>query len=686
MQTDQAPPVAKTVPYETTRHGETRTDPYFWLRDRSDPDVVAYLEAENAHTEAVLADAQALRRELYEEMKGRIKETDETVPVRRGPYLYSQRTEEGRQYPVYLRRRDTSDAPEEMLLDQNALAEGHPYCRLGAFEVGPDQRLLAYSVDNTGAEKFTLFVKDLETGELLPDRVPDTYYGVAWAEDGRTVYYTVLDEAMRPFKLYRHVLGQDPAEDALVYHEPDEAYFVSVSKTRSRAYLLLTLESNDTTEVRFLPADRPEGEFVPLEPRRKGVEYSVDHHGDRFLIVTNDGAKNFKLVEAPVSSPGRASWRELIPHRPDVLLDGIDAFRDHLAVYEREAGLKRIRLTDPDARNARSVEFPEPVYTYRPGPNEEFDSATLRFTYTSLVTPNSVIDYDMGTGAWVERKREEIPSGYDPSLYASERLSAEAPDGARVPISLVYRADTPRDGSAPLLLYGYGSYGFSTDPAFSANRLSLLDRGWIFAMAHVRGGSELGREWYEQGKLLHKKNTFTDFIACAEYLVTQGYARSDRLAIQGGSAGGLLMGAVVNARPELFGAVILAVPFVDVINTMCDPTLPLTMIEYDEWGDPNDRTYYDYMLSYSPYDNVEAKDYPAMLFLAGLNDPRVAYWEPAKMAAKLRATKTDRNPLLLKTEMGAGHGGPSGRYDYLHEVALQYAFLLRTVGAAEAGG
>ena len=674
------PPVARQVPRETTLHGETLADPYHWLRDRSDPEVLAYLEAENAHAEQVLAHTKHLREQLYAEMRGRIKETDVTVPVKRDDYYYYRRTEEGKQYPIFYRRRGSLDAPEQQLLDQNALAEGHTYCRIGAYTLSPDHRLLAYSLDTSGAEAYTLYIKDLETGELLPDQVPNTYYGIEWANDNRTVFYNVLDEAMRPYKLFRHTVGTDPSQDTLAYHEPDASYFLWITRTKSGAYLLLTLESTTTSEVHYLPAGEPGGSFTVIQPRQHGMEYTVDHHGDQFLIVTNDDAKNFKLVAAPVTAPAKQYWHELIPHRPDVLIDGVDAFADHVALYERRGGLQRMQIIRPDGSGGRSVEFPEPVYTYKPGPNEEFASSELRFTYTSLVTPNSVIDYDMAAATWTVRKQDEIPSGYDPVLYTSERLTATAPDGAQVPISVVYRKGIARDGQNPLLLYGYGSYGYSYDPAFSANSLSLLDRGFVVAIAHIRGGSELGRAWYETGRLLQKKNTFTDFIACAEHLIAQGFTSSEGLAITGRSAGGLLMGAVMNMRPDLFRAVVAGVPFVDLINTMTDPSLPLTVIEYEQWGNPNEKEYFEYMCSYSPYDNVAPQAYPNILLTAGLNDPRVSYWEPAKLAAKLRATKTDSNALLLKTDTTSGHGGPSGRYDHLEETAFEYAFLLDVLG------
>jgi oligopeptidase B len=675
MSSTLQPPIARRIPHETTMHGETLVDPYYWLRDRSNPEVIAYLNAENDYLVQVMRHTQPLQEKLYAEMRGRIQEIDCSVPAKRGEYYYYSRMEAGRQYPICCRKRGL-DGQEELLLDQNQLAEGHGYFNLGVYKVSPNQQMLAYSIDTSGAEMYTLFVKDLATGALLPDQALNTYYGVEWANDNRTIFYSVLDEAKRPYKLFRHTVGTDSSQDALAYHEVDQAFHLNLAKTRSNAYLLIVLESTNTTEVRFAPADHPAAEFAVVQQRTHGIEYAVAHHGDRFLIVTNDQARNFKLVEAPIATPCREYWRDLIPHRPAVLIDGIDTFRDYLTIYERENGLKRIRVARPDGGEVGYVPFPEPVYTFTPGPNEEFDTATLRFTYTSLVTPDSVIDYDMRAGTWELKKQAEIPSGYDPSLYQSERVFATAADGARVPISLVYKKGLARDGYNPMLLYGYGAYGYTIEPNFSANRLSLLDRGFIFGIAHIRGGSDLGRAWYDEGKLLHKRNTFTDFIACAEHLIAAGYTSSDCLAIMGGSAGGLLMGAVVTMRPDLFKAVIAHVPFVDVINTSNDPSLPLVVIEYEQWGDPADKATYDYMKSYSPYDNVMATGYPHLLVTSGLNDPRVGFWEPAKWAAKLRATKTDQNVLLLKTNMSTGHFGASGRYNELKEVAREYAFLL----------
>jgi oligopeptidase B len=672
--------VARAVPRVHTVHGESRIDEYFWLRNRDDPEVLAHLEAENRYTERMMRHTAGLQERLYQELRGRIRECDHSVPTREDGWLYYSRTEAGAQYPIFCRREDRTDAPEEVLLDLNQLAAGHAYFRMGAFEVSPDHRLLAYSADTTGAESFTLYVKDLATGALVPERIEGASPAAAWANDSRTLFYILLDEVRRPSRLFRHVVGANPAEDVLAHHEPDEAFFLDIHRTRSREFLILDLGSHSTSEARYLSADEPAGELRVVEPRRPGIEYGVTHHGDRFYIVTNDGAPNFRLVSAPVASPGREHWMPVLPYRPEVKVDAAEAFRRHLVVWERRDGLRQLRVVELATGREHLVAFPEPVYTVRPNENPEFDTTVFRFSYTSLVTPNSVVDYDLAARTWTVRKQTEVVGGYDPSAYRSERLFATAPDGTRVPISLVYRLPLEREGGRPLLLQGYGSYGYSFDPAFSSNALSLLDRGWVVAIAHIRGGEEMGRAWYEAGKLLHKRNTFTDFIAAAEHLVAAGYTAPERLAINGGSAGGLLMGAVTNLRPDLFRAVVAEVPFVDVVNTMLDATLPLTVIEYDEWGNPGDPAYYEYIRSYSPYDNVVSKDYPHILVTGGLNDPRVAYWEPAKWTARLRARKTDRNRLLLRTNMGAGHGGASGRYDHLREVAFKYAFLLDVVG------
>ncbi len=684
MAPELTPPRAPRRPHPIAMHGETWDDPYFWLRDRDDPATLAYLRAENDYADAVMADTAALQEQLFAEMRARLNEADVSAPVKEADYLYYRRTEPGRQYPICCRRRDAPGAPEEVLLDQNALAEaaGAVYFRLGAFKVSPDGRRLAYAVDTTGAEVYTLYVKDLESGEVLPGAVPNTYYGLVWAADSRTLFYTTLDAAKRPYRLHRRTAGADPSTDTLVYEEPDASYFLTVRTTRSGAYILVMLQSTLTTETRYLPADNPDAPLRLFAPRVHGEEYDVEHHGERFFIRSNAGAENFRLLATPATATDRPNWREVLPERPATLIDRVEAFRDHLVLFEREGGLQRIRVSDPDGvTHVRYVPFPEPVYAIEPGPNPEFASDTLRFNYSSLVTPDSAIDYDMRTGAWEVRKQDAIPSGYDPSRYVSERLEETAPDGMRVPISLVYRRGLQRDGGNPCLLIGYGAYGASSDPEFDRNRLSLLDRGFVVAIGHIRGGAELGRRWYDDGKMLRKKNTFIDFIACAEHLIAQGYTSPAWLAIRGVSAGGLLVGACMTMRPDLFRAVIARVPFVDVINSMSDPSIPLTVNEWEQWGNPAREDEFRYLRSYSPYDNIRATAYPHLLATGALNDPRVAYWEPAKFVAKLRATKTDSNLLLLKTNMAAGHGGASGRYDYLREIAFEDAFLLKALGA-----
>ena len=674
------PPVARKIPHVEVVHGVPRVDPYHWLRERGSEAVLEYLAAENRYADGALRHVRPLEQTLYAEMKGRLKETDETVPKRMDDFEYFSRTVEGKQYPIHCRKPVGFDGAEEVILDENLLAAGRPYFRVGAFALSPDQRLLAYSTDESGAEGFTLRVKDLASGELLADQIENTSPAVVWANDNRTVFYTVLDEAKRPYRVYRHRLGGKPEDDEPVYEEADDRFFVRLSKTRSRRYLLMTVGSQITSEVHVLDADAPEGSFALVEPRRQGIEYRVAHQDKYFYIVTNDGAINFKLVRAPVEAPQRRNWETVVAHCPEVKLDGVDAFQNFLAIYEREQGLKTLRIVDRLRAREYSVHFPEPVYTFSAEDNEMYNATTLRIRYSSLSTPPTVLDYHTDSQLREVRKRQEVLGGYDPAQYQSQRLFATSPDGQQVPISLIYRKGMVRDGSNPLLLTAYGSYGASFDPSFSSNRVSLLDRGVVFAIAHVRGGGELGRPWYEDGKLLHKRNTFRDFIACAEHLIAERFTSPERLGIMGGSAGGLLMGAVVNMRPDLFKAVVAHVPFVDVVNTMLDPTLPLTVPEYEEWGDPRDKAYYDYMMTYSPYDNVAAKAYPNMLITAGLNDARVQYWEPAKWTARLREVKQDGNLLVLKTHMGAGHGGASGRYDALRETALHCAFLLDALG------
>ncbi|MFN3326476.1 MAG: S9 family peptidase [Bryobacteraceae bacterium] len=676
-------PRAKVVSKEISVHGDTRIDNYFWLREKSNPDVIAYLQAENRYTEAVLKSTEKLQEQLYREIRGRVKETDESVPYRRVRYFYYTRTEEGKQYPIYCRKAESLDAPEQVLLDENELAAGQPYFRIGALAVSPNQELLAYSTDTAGDESYTVFVKNLKTGELLADRVENTYYSLEWANDNETLFYNVIDPVTkRPYKLFRHKLGTQASDDVLVFHEPDEAFTLSLVKTRSREYLILELESATTSEARYLRADEPESEFVVFEPRRHEIEYDLTHHGEHFYFRINDSGKNFRLVRVPVSEPVREKWEEVLPHRAGVLLQSVNPFRRHLVLVEREKGLRRLNIRNLESGESHFVQFPEPAYTVSLAENPEFETTVLRFHYTSLITPPSVFDYDMDTRTRDLKKQTEVLGGYDPSRYQSERIFATAPDGTKIPMSLVYRKGLALDGRNPTLLYGYGAYGITIEPSFSSERLSLIDRGFVYAIAHIRGGSDLGKLWHESGRMLHKTNSFTDFIACAEHLIAAKYTSKDRLAVMGGSAGGLLMGAVVNLRPDLFHAVIAKVPFVDVLNTMLDASLPLTVGEYEEWGDPNEKPYYDYIKSYSPYDNVQKKAYPHMLVTAGLNDPRVSYWEPAKWVARLRAVKQDENLLLLKTNMGAGHFGASGRYERMKETAFDYAFLLHVMGMA----
>jgi oligopeptidase B len=662
-------------------HGETRTDDYFWLREKENPETIRYLEAENAFYKATMQPTLPLQKRLFDEMVARVKQTDLSVPAREDDYYYYSRTEEGKNYPILCRKKGSLEAKEEVMLDLNELAKGEKYFRLGITAVSPDHKLLAFSTDTAGDEVYTMRVKDLTTGELLPDSIPNTYYTFAWASDNKTFFYTTLDAAKRPYRAWRHTLGTPASSDKIVYEEKDEKFTLHIAKTRSKEYLLIDLTSRMTSEVLYLRSSDPNGEFRPIEPRRHGVEYDVQHHGDVFYIRTNDGgATDFRLMKAPVSDPGRKNWVEVIAHRPKVYLAGIDAFRDHLVIYERADAQPRLKVQDLRTGQSHYIECPEKVYTIGTSENREFNTNTLRFIYTSLVTPMSIFDYDMVTRKRTLLKQQEVLGDYDPAKYETKRIFATAPDGVKVPISLVYRKGLKRSGNNPTLLYGYGSYGISANPSFSPERLSLLERGFVYAVAHIRGGADLGRSWHDDGKILNKKNTFNDFIACAEVLIKEGYTSKDHLAIQGGSAGGLLMGAVINLRPDLFKAVLAQVPFVDVLNTATDPTLPLTVGEYEEWGDSNEKKFFDYIKSYSPYDNVEKKAYPNMLVTAGLNDPRVSYWEPAKWTAKLRTFKTDKNVLLLRTNMASGHGGASGRYDRWREISQDYAFLIWMLG------
>jgi oligopeptidase B len=688
-------PVAKQVPVSTTLHGDTRTDNYAWLREKENPEVIAYLDAENAYTESVLKSTEALQEDLYQEMLSRIQQTDLSVPYTLRGYQYFTRTEEGKQYSIYLRRRNVENATDELLLDLNVLAEGHSFLGLDVFAVSDDDNFLAYSTDITGFRQYTLQIKNLSSGALLPFRV-DRVTSTVWASDNRTLFYTVEDEvSKRSYRLYRHILGSSEP-DMLLFEEADQRFRIDVERSRSGDYLFLVTNSHTTSEVHYLRANGPLGEFKLVTSREDNHEYYVDHHpafegrGDTFLIRTNSLGRTFRLVAAPASDPERKNWSEFIPNRPEVMLSALAAFRSFLALFEREDGLPYIRLVSLGSTSASSflasshrISFSEPTYNASLGINPEFDQWHLRYEYQSFITPRSVFDYDISTRQPTLRKQQPVLGDYDSSLYVSQRLHATATDGTRIPISLVSRRSTPLDGSSPLVLYGYGSYGISMPVNFNSNRLSLLNRGVIFAIAHIRGGGELGKPWHDAGRMRNKHNTFTDFISSAEFLITQEFTSSNKLVIEGGSAGGLLMGAVTNMRPDLFRIVISHVPFVDVINTMLDASLPLTVGEYEEWGNPNLPDDYLQMKAYCPYTNLTTANYPAILVKTGLNDSQVMFWEPAKYVAKLRTLKRDANELLFKINMGAGHGGASGRYDYLREIALDYAFLLTRLGIRE---
>ncbi len=673
------PPLAPKKNHEITEAGHTRNDPFFWLRQRDNPEVLKYLEAENRYTEGALAHIGKLEETIYHEMRQRIQESDISVPEKIDDYYYYSRTETGRQYAIYCRKKGSLDAKEEVLLDQNELANGQKYFRIGTLSVSRDHNLLAFSTDTDGSETYVLRIKSLETGALLPDEIKNCSGSFAWANDNKTFFYDQLDAAHRPYKALKHVLGTSVDQDPTVYEEKDDRFFLDLSKSRDEKLIFLSVESELSSEVRFLDADRPAGELTLIRPRENELLYQVENHGDRFFIVTNENAKNFKIVETPVASPGKEHWKDFIPYDPEVKIDSVDAFENYLAISERLKGLPAIRIYDLKTGESHEINFDEPAYEVSLDRNPVFETNIVRINYSSFITPDSVIDYDMASRQKELRKEKIVLGGYNKGDYGSERLFAKADDGVEIPISLVYKKGLKKDGTAPLLLSGYGAYGICSDADFNSNTISLLDRGFVFAIAHIRGGGELGRTWYEDGKLLKKRNTFSDFICCAQYLVDQRYAAPKRVAIVGGSAGGLLMGAVMNMRPDLFTTVIAVVPFVDLLNTMSDPSLPLTVTEYEEWGNPEDPKYFDYMASYSPYDNVGDKQYPNLLVTAGLNDPRVSYWEPAKWVAKQRTLKHQNRILLLKTYMGAGHGGDSGRFDQLKEVAMEYAFAVDTL-------
>ena len=672
------PPLAKKIPHETKIHGYTLKDDYFWLREKKNPEVIKYLEAENAYTEEVMKPTKAYQEALYKEMLGHIKQTDLSVPSRIGEYYYYSRTEEGKQYPYQCRKKGSLEAKEEVILDLNKLAEGHSFLGLGGFRVSDDGNLLAYSTDTTGYRQYTLYVKDLRTGQTLNEKIERTG-SIVWANDNKTIFYTTEDPvSKRTDKFWRHVVGTDKNE--MLFDEKDELFDLGAGRSLDKKIIFLGSYAKTSRELYYLPADNPTGSFKLILKREEGHEYDVDHYRGQFYITTNRKAKNFRVVTAPITDPSEKNWKSFIDHNPKVKIDGLTTLANHLVVSEKEGGLNYLRVIDMKSMQSHRITTDEQDYALFLANNPEFDTTIVRFNYQSMVTPNSVYDYDMNTRKRTLLKQQEVLGGYDAKNYEAKRIWGVARDGTKVPISLVYKKGVKFDGTAPLLLYAYGSYGASMAPTFSSNRLILLDRGVIFAQAYIRGGGEMGEEWREQGRMMKKLNTFYDFIDCADFLVKNKYTSTNRLVIQGGSAGGLLVGAVVNMRPDLFKAVVAQVPFVDVMNTMLDASLPLTTSEWIEWGNPNEKPAFDYMIKYSPYDNIAAKNYPAMLVQVSLNDSQVPYWEGAKFLAKLRATKTDKNVLLLKANMGAGHGGASGRYDALRENAFTYSFILWQMG------
>lgn len=674
------PPMAEKKPKTTNIHGLTLVDDYFWLREKNNPAVMAHLKAEDAYAESMMKPTVELQNTLYKEMLSHIKQTDDSVPYKWGNHFYYTRTVEGLQYPIFCRKRSL-DAPEEIVLDQNELAKGQKFMSVGAFAPSDDGNLLAYTTDTTGYRQYTLQIKDLRTGQLFPEKI-ERVNNVAWAEDNKTMFYVTEDAVTkRSDRFFRHTLGSEKSD--LIYEEKDELFDIGTGRTRDNEMIFLGAYSKTSTEFRYLPASNPTAELKIILPRQPEHEYDVDHRNGLFYIRTNKDAKNFRVVTAPVSDPSQKNWKEFVAHRPSVKVEDVSMFADYAVLSEWENGLQQLEVVDLKTNKHRRIEFPEPVYAVGLSQNREFNTSVVRYSYNSLVTPNSVFDYDMSTGKAALKKQTEVPGGFDRANYKSERVFATASDGTRVPMSMVYRKGVKLDGSAPLLLYAYGSYGYSIPPTFSSTRLTLLDRGVIYVIAHIRGGGELGEEWRQAGRMMNKMNTFTDFIACAEHLVKAKYTSSDRLVIQGGSAGGLLMGAVTNMRPDLFKGVIAQVPFVDVLNTMLDASLPLTTSEYIEWGNPNEKAAFEYMKQYSPYDNVARKHYPSMLVKVSVNDSQVPYWEGAKLVAKLRTMKTDQNPLLLKVNFGAGHGGSSGRYDALHETAFDYAYALWQMGISK---
>ncbi|MEC7653896.1 MAG: S9 family peptidase [Bacteroidota bacterium] len=689
-------PDVKQVPHTTEIHDIKLEDPYYWMRlsdeqkeakepDAQTADVIDYLNRENEYKDKVLAPTQKLQEDLYEEIVGRIVKDDESVPVKLRGYWYYSRFEKGNEYAFSCRKKGTMDAEEEILLNEPELAKGHNYFSIGSSSVSPNNKLMVYGVDTVSRRQYTLYFKNLETGELFEDEIPETNGGAVWANDNKTIFYTKNDpQTLRAYRVYKHVLGTDMREDEIVFEEKDETFFIWVSKSKSQEYIMIGSNSTLSTETRYIKADEPNSEWTIVHPRENNHEYGVSHYGDHFYIQTNLEAKNFRLVKTPIENTSVENWVDVLPHREDVLLEGTDFFSSHMVVSERKQGLNNIRIMKWDGSEDYYLEFNDPAYMAFTGANPDFDSEDLRFGYTSLTTPYTTYEHNFADRSRKQLKQQKVLGGkFDQANYTSERIMVEARDGVNVPVSIVYRKDTKLDGNSPLLLYAYGSYGSSTDPGFSSTRLSLLDRGFVYAMAHIRGGSEMGRQWYEDGKLFNKMNTFTDFIDCGEALVEKGYTSPDHMYAMGGSAGGLLMGAVMTLAPYLFNGVLAAVPFVDVINTMLVETIPLTTFEFDEWGNPKQKDYFDYIMKYSPYDNVEAKDYPHTFITTGYWDSQVQYWEPAKWIAKLRDHKTDDNMLIMYCNMETGHGGASGRFARFKEVAMEYSFMFMLEGIDE---
>lgn len=670
-------PIAKKIAHELSTHGDVRIDNYYWLNERENPEVIDYLKTENKYREKMMKHTEQLQNELFEEIVGRIKQDDISVPIKENGYYYYRHFEEGKEYPVYCRRKNNMDQPEQILLDGNKMAEGFAFFHIGSYCISPDNKLIAFSIDTVSRRQYHIFIKEIESGKMYAEDIENTSGEMVWANDNKTLFYCVKDDSLRPCKIMRHELGSDLSNDVLVYFEKDPTYYSSVDETKSKKYILITSESTLSSEIRFINADNPMDEFKVFQKRQQEVLYDIDHYGNCFYIVTNaDGAKNYKIMKTCVNNTEKENWVEVLPHRDEVLIEDFDLFADFLVVEERQEGLIKLRIMSWDGKTDYYIDFGEPAYTAYADDNPDFNTHFLRYVYNSMTTPNSVYEYDMAERKSVLLKRQKVVGSYDPSQYVTERLYAPSHDDVLVPISLVYKKGLQKDGNNPLVLYGYGSYGESMDAYFSPARLSLLDRGFVWAITHIRGGEEMGRQWYDDGKLLKKKNTFLDFIYCGKYLIKEGFTNPSKMFAMGGSAGGLLMGAVANMSPELWCGIIAQVPFVDVLTTMLDDSIPLTTGEYDEWGDPNEKKYYNYIRSYSPYDNVEAKDYPAMLVTTGLHDSQVQYWEPAKWVAKLRELKTDNHHLYLKTDMDFGHGGASGRFEGFKDIAMEYAFML----------